>query len=498
MHPIFAFLGLAWHWPSALALAPVCLVLMILAAFLHRRRAFRLARLGYNLPRGLTFRSSLRGWLPANARWFCGLSLLTVGVAGPIWGMNSTADVAPERDLILVVDLSRSMLATDVLPNRCRRACESIQALCDHLEKRGGVRLALVGFASQGRLLCPLTRDYDHARRLAGSLDPASPPSGTRPDQPGTGSGTRLGDGLRATGAAVDPEAHAYTDIVLLSDGDDPVDDREYRAGIAAIQALQVPVHVIGIGNPQASWDLELPVRRAGKPAIEHVQTKLKEEPLREIARATGGIYVPAQTQPCDLASLYDEVIEPLPRAPNATSTVRQPPSHQGWFFAAALVLFLAEFFSLGAFVKKLWPPGKRRPRALPNAPTLALVALACVSLAAAAADDVESLLRAGYRAFAAGRFQARVKLLSIRQRGLPEIPDSRPWTRRYHFSSSVNTTTRVCVLGNAWRTRAWSGGAARYSCVASACFDEREMMLLRLGGRPPISEKCSIPPRPV
>ncbi|HEV8059636.1 MAG TPA: VWA domain-containing protein [Gemmataceae bacterium] len=406
MHPVFAFLGLTWHWPFALALAPACLLLMILAAFLHRRRSFRLARLGYNLPRGLTFRFSFRSWLLSNFRWFCGLILLTVGVAGPIWGMNSIADVASERDLIVVVDLSRSMLATDVLPNRCGRACDSIQLLCDHLEKRGGVRLALVGFASQGRLLCPLTRDYQHVRELAAGLDPASPPAGTRPDKPGSTSGTRLGEGLQAAAAAVDPVTSDFADIVLLSDGDDPANDQEFRAGIKAVQAIQAPVHVIGIGNPQASWDLELPMRRGGKQAMEHVTTSLKEKPLREIAVATGGVYVPARTQPCDLAGLYDEIIEPLPRAQTATSMVKQPPSHQGWFFAAALLFFLAEFLKVRVLLKRYWPVRKRQPRLIPSATALLLVGLACGSLAAAFPEDAESWLRAGYRAFFTGKYQ--------------------------------------------------------------------------------------------
>jgi Ca-activated chloride channel family protein len=406
INPTIAFLGLTWHWPNVLALTPVCLVLFVVAIFLNRRRAFRLARLGYHLPRGLTFRFSLRGWMFSNARSFWALILLMVGVAGPIWGMTTTAEVAPERDLILVVDLSRSMLATDVLPNRCKRACDSIQTLCDHLDKRGGVRLALVGFASQGRLLCPLTRDYDHVRQLAAGLDPASPPLGTRPVKPGTGSGTRLGDGLRAAASAVAPEAAGFTDIVLLSDGDDPANDQEYREGVALIKPLGVPAHVIGIGNPQASWDLELPVRRNGKPALEHVTTTLQEGPLREIARATSGIYVAARTQPVDLAGLYDEVIEPLPRSQNATTAVTQPPSRQGWFYAGALLLFLLEFVSVGALVKRFWPARRREGRAMTAPQQLAIAGLVLFSLAASFSDDAESLLRAGYGAFSSGRFQ--------------------------------------------------------------------------------------------
>jgi Ca-activated chloride channel family protein len=406
LHYALAFLGVTWRWPFFLSLAPVYLLLMALAAFLHRRRLYRLARLGYHLPRGLGFRLSIRRWLGPNSRWYTALLLLTIGVAGPFWGKNKVADVAPDRDLVLVVDLSRSMLATDVLPSRFGRAGEAIEKLCEHLQKRGGVRLALVGFASQGRVLCPLTHDYDHVRQLAAGLDPASPPAGVRPEQPGSKSGTRIGEGLRAAQAAIDPNGQGFVDIVLLSDGDDPAEDGEYREGVKVMQSLQAPVHVVGIGNPQASWDLELPVRRGGKQLTEHVATSLKEAPLREIARTTGGVYVPARTQTCDLAGLYDEIIEPLPRVQKLDSTLTQPPSRQGWFFAAALLLFLFEFIRPKAWIKSFWfkRTSQPRPQQLASATTIFL--LATVSLAAAFPEDIESLLRAGYRAFAGGRYQ--------------------------------------------------------------------------------------------
>ena len=406
MAPIFAFLGLTWQWPWLLILAPVYVLFISLAAFLQRRRAFRLARLGYYVSRGPGWRGSSRPGFYAGLRWFCGLMLLTIGLAGPIWGANRAAEIAPERDLILLVDLSRSMLATDVLPSRSRRVCESIERLCDHLEARGGVRLALVGFASKGQVLCPLTRDYAHVRQLAAGLDPASPPSGTRPDQPGTGSGTRIGAGLQAAVAAVDPETRGFSDIVLLSDGDDPAGDQEYRVGISAAQTLKVPVHTVGVGNSQGTWDLELPVRRAGRPAVEHVATSLKETPLREIAQATGGMYVPARTEPCDLSGLYDEVIEPLPRADAGLSSVTQPPSHGSWFFGAGLLFLIAELVKIKSLLRRLWPGGIRKPRLHLTPEPLMLGLLALVSLAPAFREEADEYLRAAYRAFADGRYQ--------------------------------------------------------------------------------------------
>jgi Ca-activated chloride channel family protein len=402
---LFALWGLTWQWPWLLILAPVYVLFISIAGFLQRRRAYRISRLGYYVPRGPAWPGSSGGWFYSGLRWSCGLTLVTVGLAGPIWGTDRSAEIAPERDLVVLVDLSRSMLATDVLPSRCARVCASIERLCDHLEARGGVRLALVGFASKGQILCPLTRDYAHVRQRAAGLDPATPPSGTRPDQPGSSSGTRIGAGMQAAVAAVDPEARNFSDIVLLSDGDDPAGDREYRAGIAAAQASKLPVHTVGVGNPQGTWDLELPVRRAGKPAVEHVATALKETPLREIAQATGGVYVPARTQPCDLSGLYDEVIEPLPRADAGLGSVTQPPIHRAWFFAAGLLCLIAELVKIKNLAGRLWASKLRGGRLRLRPEPLVLGFLALVSLAPAFPEAADDYLRAAYRAFAAGNY---------------------------------------------------------------------------------------------
>src|SRR5262249_58131955 len=131
------------------------------------------------------------------------------------------------RDLVVVLDLSRSMLARDVLPSRLERAGQALDDLSRAVERRGGHRLALVVFAARARIACPLTHDYDHFRQALAEQDAANPHPDIRPAGDDVQSGTRIGAALRLAVEAHDPHYrdHGTQDILLLSDGDDPAHD---------------------------------------------------------------------------------------------------------------------------------------------------------------------------------------------------------------------------------------------------------------------------------
>src|SRR6266446_7024 len=151
-----------------LAILPVWGLVAFVAA---RRRRWTLVRFG-TLPAVRTL-ASLRGGLRF-LRQFCfvvGILLLIAGIAGPRWGWDWEQSVAPGRDIVVVLDLSRSMLAQDVLPNRVERAKKALHDLSHEIEKRGGHRLALVAFAARARIVCPLTHDYHHFRTALADLD---------------------------------------------------------------------------------------------------------------------------------------------------------------------------------------------------------------------------------------------------------------------------------------------------------------------------------------
>jgi Ca-activated chloride channel family protein len=333
---LFSHPWLLWF----LVLVPV---LGILSLYSRRQRRRALAALG-NLPalqsmirrrRGARY---LRG-----ACYFLGIVVLIVGAAGPQWGLQHDPEAAVAgRDLVVVLDVSRSMLAEQ--PSRQERARRALHDLADTLQRHGGHRIALVVFAAKPRLIFPLTNDYDHFRAAVHAWDADNLPPELRPNaEEGPVSGTRIGAAMRLAVASHDARFSGAQDILLLSDGDDPArGDEEWASGIAPAQATRIPIHVVGIGTPDQ--DSFIPFR---DDFLKHnqilVKTRLQEKPLQEIARQTGGLYLPARNRDFRLGTFFRGVLEP--RGTRSASEVEStaglpsPKQHYAWFLGAALAL---------------------------------------------------------------------------------------------------------------------------------------------------------------
>jgi Ca-activated chloride channel family protein len=247
--------------------------------------------------------------------------------------------LTPGRDLVVVVDLSLSMLARDVpgptSDSRLGQAVAALQDLADAAERRGGHRLALVAFASRAKAVCPLTQDYDHFRETLGQLDPFDPLFEIGPTE-GSESGTRIGSGLiEALRLLRDSPCPGYQDVLLLSDGDDPAHDQEWVAGIEAARNDKIPIHTIGLGDPTRPSAIPIP---GGGELHYHgalITTRLEEKPLEDIALRTGGTYTPARTNVLPLAERLSSGRE---LREDSFPVLRQ---HYAWFYALALA-FLA------------------------------------------------------------------------------------------------------------------------------------------------------------
>lgn len=406
--------------PLLLADLAVLPVLAALAAVARWRRRRALAWLGNTAAlRTLLAEPALLRRL-RGACLVLGLTALAVGSAGPQWGRDWDQPAAPGRDVVVVLDLSRSMLAE--APSRLERAKAGLVDLADTVQRRGGHRLGLVVFAGRGRVVCPLTHDYDHFRYALDRLDAQYPPPDLGP-LPGADSGTRIGEGLRLALGLHDPRFRGAQDILLVSDGDDPARDAEWRAAAAEAREAQVPVHVVGVGDAKEAHRIPY---RDGYQQYEgkEVTTRLEEKPLREIARLTQGTYTPAYTQLVPpLGALFHRDIEPRPVHEDSDDTLPLYRQRYPWFLGAALLLLAGELLlgrggSRRGGRVRWWrrsrlPGGTgaaRQAGSTPRPRPVAAVA-SLVLLAAAAAPGPLELVRRGNAAFDRADYAAAVDL---------------------------------------------------------------------------------------
>ena len=211
------------------------------------------------------------------ALWCAGAVLGIVAAARPQWGEMESIVVSKGRNVVLAVDVSRSMLAEDVHPNRLERARVDLRDLLAELE---GDRAALIAFRGKAVTLCPLTTDGGFLRQALDGMGIDSAPRGE----------TDLGSALDAALDVLEPFAADHNAVVLVSDGEDlsgharEAADRAAKAGI--------PVFTVGIGDPRGAT-VPLADGKAMQFGGSNVVSRLDNATLDAIAKATGGAYIP-------------------------------------------------------------------------------------------------------------------------------------------------------------------------------------------------------------
>jgi Ca-activated chloride channel family protein len=228
------------------------------------------------------------------------LSIIVIAAVRPGWNPQPLMVHQEGRDVVFVVDVSRSMLARDLVPDRLGRAKLAIHDALSVLE---GDRVAVVAFAGSATVVCPLTRDYGFFKWAIESLSPGSVDSG----------GTLIGDAVRkVAGDVFDPLEKRYKDIILITDGE----DQESFPVEAASMAGQQGVRIIAIGLGDDKRGSRIPITdSSGNPTFlkengQEVWTRLQPDILRQVALATpGGRYLHAATGVFDLGEIYLELI---------------------------------------------------------------------------------------------------------------------------------------------------------------------------------------------
>jgi Ca-activated chloride channel family protein len=316
------YVYLLWLLPALCAL--------YVYAFRRKRHALAIFLEQTLAPRLLTGVSQTRPWLKA-LLLIAAVGCFVLALTQPQWGKRWQDVPRRGRDLMLLLDVSRSMLAEDVTPNRLERAKLDIKDLVTVLQREGGHRLGLIAFAGRASLQCPLTHDYAFFLQQLNALGPETVGRG----------GTLIGDAIRQALRAFTTLEHNFKDIILITDGDDH-ESFPLEAAKAAT-AQQVTIYTIGLGNPavgapiplRTPQDAHTYVRYQGK----EVRSRLRENLLIDLAHLTGGAYVPAGTHTIELDRIYTEHIARKARR-DLDVTARERFVHRfQWFLAAGILL---------------------------------------------------------------------------------------------------------------------------------------------------------------
>src|SRR5437763_1682425 len=318
-----------WFW--ALAVLPLLIGLYIRA---ERRSAMRLREIGS--PR---LRPQLAGNVDRARRALSfgfvllSLALGITALAKPRLGYIYEDVKRRGLDLLFAVDTSRSMLSNDVAPNRLERVKLAAQDLITELQ---GDRVGLIAFAGRAFLQAPLTIDYDAAVESINDLDTKTIPEG----------GTNISEAIALATQTFGKSAMGNRALIIFTDGEELSGDAVSGAKKAADAGVRI--FTVGVGTAQGSL---IPVEGQGEAGFvkdakgQVVKSKLDENRLREIAQATGGIYLHLESGPQTMRQLYADGLSKLKTAEIDARLSSRPIERYEWPLAGAIVALIASLF---------------------------------------------------------------------------------------------------------------------------------------------------------
>ena len=320
-----------WGNPDILLWLPLAIPLLWILFVLLRRRRRALeelvdpAMIPVLAPRWNPARAKARLWLRSLA-----FIILLLALARPQWGFHWEEVRRKGLDMVVVLDTSRSMMASDIKPSRLQQAKWGIRDLLRNLR---GDRVGLVPFAGSSLLQCPLTIDYAAFTMTLDDVYSGLIPKG----------GTAIEQALRTAIAAFPAEGTADRVVLLITDGEDHEGDplsllpelkekniRVYSIGIGTLEGEMVPA-----GDGQDAYFKD----RQGQ----IVKTALKEDVLQKLALGTGGTYVRSAPGDTGLERVFRESIDSLKRSEQETRTAKIYEDRFLWPIAAALLLLAWE-----------------------------------------------------------------------------------------------------------------------------------------------------------
>lgn len=264
--------------------------------------------------------------------WTVAWILLVIGIADPQTGSKLEKIKRKGVDMVFALDVSNSMMAQDITPNRLERAKQAIIHLLGKLEND---RVGLVIFAGKSYVQMPLTTDYSATRLFLANISPGMIPL----------QGTAIGDAIEISASGFGNTKQSKA-IIIITDGENHEDNAVDAA--RSVSAKGIRVFTIGIGQPEGA---PIPVY-SGNTQIGYkkdasgitVITRLNETMLEEIAQAGNGIFVKANNSQSGVQEVFDQ-INKLEKAEYNEAIFSDYEDRFQFFILAALILIFGEIF---------------------------------------------------------------------------------------------------------------------------------------------------------
>jgi Ca-activated chloride channel homolog len=405
------------------------------------------------------------GLSPVRRKWRFALfifavALLIFAIARPQYGFDDEAVSQSGLDVVVAVDTSKSMLATDITPNRLQRA--KLAAL-ELMQTAKADRLGLVVFAGDAFLVCPLTIDDAAFQQSVSALDVNSISQG----------GTAIAAAIESALKAFKEKGH-HKALVLFTDGEDNDEGALAAAENAAKAGLKI--FTIGIGSAEGTLvtvkDANGNTDYVRDEKGQVVKSKLNEKLLQDIAAAADGFYLPLRGADT-ISTLYERGLAPMPKSEGQEKMVRHYREQFQWPLTAAILILLAEFFLPERKKSKVQSPKSKvllavlvgilwQPLAAKASPATALrdfnsgnftnALTEYERLAQIHTNDLRLVFNAGAAAYRATNYEAAVKFfttatlapdLKLQQQAFFNLANT-----RYRMSSAAQD---IDALQSAW-----------------------------------------------
>ncbi len=320
------------HYLWALAIIPVLALLYILLLWWRQKKLQQLgdeSLIGTQLTGLIAGRRTLKFILLAAA-----LTIAIIGLANLQGGGKAEQIERKGVDVMIALDVSKSMLAKDIQPDRLTRAKQFIERLLDKLKND---RVGLIIFAGRAYMQVPLTVDYSSMRMMLQNV---------RPDMVPT-QGTVIGDAVDLSIQSFSQKEKKFKSLIVISDGEDH--DEHAKAKVKEAADNGIVVHTIGIGSPQGTtlYDEQtqaVKLDEKGNPVI----SKLNEEELKSLAAAGNGTYTLLNNAE-DAAASMDDELGGMEQRSIGTVSYRDYKSYFQYFLLPAFLLLVIEWMIPGA-----------------------------------------------------------------------------------------------------------------------------------------------------